>query len=1640
MDQDKLPQKEIPEASAQETPKPKKKHLIRPKWLRVSLRVIAIIILVIVTIPVLLYIPPVQTMVKNIACNVIYKSTGMKVEIGKFRLGFPANVNLQDVTVTEASKDTMVNAREVIADVKLLPLLSLDVKIKRLQLNDGYYRMVSPDSSMILKVRAGLLKVDDQSSANIARSEINLHKVFLKDGALDLYMDVWKQKKDTTESKSTPFLIKADNVDMENFRFGMSMLPTIDTLDMSARHITLRKGLVDLAKNKVTWELAGVNGGHATYLTPTPDYIKTHPAPEKEPSDAPPMIIMGDSISLSDFSALYAVRDAKPLAGFDPSYIQVSGVAIGMRDFYNESSTVRLPISRLEATERSGLQITRGSGIIGVDSTGLQLQNIDIKTPYSHVKATAGVPFALMQLEPDAPLDATVEASVGLPDIEAFMPALKTYTSKIPARNPLAIDLDAHGSLQRVEIPLLNASLKGVLNLKAHGFAANPMDIKRLDAAVNFNGSLSDPSLIDKFTGMKDIRIPAFTIRGNATARNENYSADFSLFSDAGDVVGNGHANLNSESYGIDATLSNVNVGRFAPATGIGHVSAHVKANGAGFNPLSGHAVTNAALTVASIEYNKRVLRDIIADIVLHPDGVFDLKASSPNRGLDFDIDGSGSIHADDYTFDLRAWLRDVNLQELGISPTLNGGSGVIAVKGTASPAQWLYNVDLDVTELDWNLPDQYIHLPAGVSARLNADRMFTALNVNSQLTSIDFTSPTGLKNIVDRFMATSDVVSAQIDKRLIDVDTINRLLPPFTLDLNASGRGLLSQFLYPKGMSLDTIYGTIRHDSLISGDIVANRFTSSSVNVDTLTIGLKERGHLLDYRVHMGNRPGTFDEFAQVNLNGYLGANRLAASLTQRNVKGETGYRLGLTAAIVDSTVNVHFTPLKSTIAYLPWQFNNDNFVEYNLYSRRIDANLQAQSQESSILLKTEDLDSGGNQLHAKIDNLKIQDFLRMSVFAPPVTGAVYADLNVRYNDTDSRLTGNGTLGIKQFTYNKTAVGDFDVDVAAGYAANGSTDVNAAMKINGDRALALYANLKADSIGLTPDSVGLTLTRFPIKIANPFLDNMVVLGGVLNGDMRMDGSFAHPILNGAITLDSVTAKIPMAGSTLSFSRDTLAVTNNIVSLHNFDIYGANNNPLSIQGTVNAESFSNIILNLQAHAQNFQPIGNDRRARSDLYGKLFMNLDANVRGPLSMMDINANLNILGTTDLTYNLGTTAEQISAADHDGVVKFVNFNDTTQVAAADSIAPAMNMRITAGLVVSPGTQITVLLGSNGTDRIEAQPTANLNYFQNYMGDMRLNGTVTTGNGFARYAIPVIGEKMFTFEPQSSIIWSGNVMNPTLNITAFDEMKANVTQGGNSRLANFIVTLRATNSLSSPKVNFDLSTNDDLSLQNELQSMSADQRQTQAMNLLLYGQYTGQNTKANANLSGNMLYGFLESQLNSWAAKNIRGVDLSFGIDQYDKMTNGASSTETSYSYQVSKSLFNNRFKIQVGGNYSTDASADENLSQNLISDISLEYVIKQTQTTNMAVRLFRHTGYESILEGEITETGAGFVLKRKIDNLFHLFDLRHHRRKVKNINTDSVASAEASNAASSDSLPGSPATVPSKKSAAERKEANK
>ena len=1554
------------------------------------------IICLAICVPFLLYVPPVQTFVKNIACSVVKKSTGMDIGIERFRLKWPLDVALDRVTVVEATGDTMVYAREVVADVKMAPLFKLDVDINELKLEDAGIRIMSPDSSMLLKLKAGLIEIDDKSSVDIKTMTVDVNRLRINNAALSLNMDVWKKKPAESDSVSPPVNLKIllHDAQIDNFDFGMSMLPTIDTLSLVTQSVVIRNGLIDLSKNLVTADYLGTSNGNLTYLTPTAEYIKTHPAPIDTVSVAgPPMIIKGDTVKVSDFKALYAVRGSKPLPGFDPSYLQFSGVNIQLDNFYNEASTVRLPIASITANERSGLSVTEGHGTVAIDSTGLVLNEMYLRTPYTELNATANVPFDVMELKPYALFNADAFGSVGWPDIEAFVPDMKPLTSKIPLRDPLEFNIEAGGSLSDIELTDLRVGIENVLELHADGSAQNVMDIKKLRAHVNFDGEVTQPKVIDKVLELKGFELPKLKLKGEATAKNEVYGAELDLKTSLGSLVADASVALTSEQYKADVSVRDINVSNFMPDLGIGKVNADLTAQGSGFNPTKPKADTDISLDIISIDYNHQILKDITALITLEH-GVYTIDIDSPNEILKLDVKGKGTLAPDLYTADLIANISNVDLFALGLAPDNSTLGGNIDLKATASPDKWLYDVNLCLKDFTYISGANFYAIPNDIDLVFKSTVDNVMADIDATGTCVNFESHTGLKYLVDAFSIVGDSVGRQIAERNLNVEMLQKELPPFTLHLQADGNGAVGDILAGAGLSIDKLYGEVVNDSIISARFAVLELANASMRADTLTFNVKQRGQLLDYKAHMGNRKNNpIADFADVNVNGYVGNNRLMLGLRQQNQKGEVGYRLGLTAAFLDSLVTVHFTPLKAMIGYIPWTFNSDNSIEMNMKNFRIDANMQATSPKSSILLKTEKGEQGNDELHLALDNIQIQDFLQLSVFAPPITASLNADLHVGY--IDNWLYGTGNVGVENFTYDRLKVGDFNLSLRAGRNDDGSTGARLGLKINGKNALAAKALLVPDSMNIPQvKTMELDLTRFPLNIANPFLGKDVAqLSGYLNGEFDVSGSLKLPKLNGFLACDSVGVFIPMMGSSVKFNQDSILVADNVIDFNKFDIWGANKNPIEIDGTIDMSDLRSAVFNLKLNANNFQLLNNDQRAHCELYGKLFMDIHANARGPLEHFNINAGVSLLKNTNVTYSIPQTTAQLTSHNTTGIVKFVNFNDTILVQKEDTVAPpSVSMRILANLNLEPGMQVNVIYpGSTttGSAKVEIEPSGQLTYFQNYLGDMRLNGQIYLGNGFASYSMPIVGEKKFVFDPGSYVMFQGDLMNPSFDIQATDDVRASVIENGNSRIVNFQVGVDITNNLQNPKIEFNLDTQDDMSIHNELQSMTPDARSMAALNMLITGQYSGAGVRtASGDLLQGTMYNILTSTINGWLANNVRGVDISLGVDQYGNSVNGEMGSSTSYSYQVSKSLFNNRFKISVGGNYTTDAAADENFSENLISDISFEYLLKQTQNVTMYARLFRHSGYESILEGEITEMGGGFMLRRRLSNLKSLF----------------------------------------------------
>ncbi len=63
-------------------------------------------------------------------------------------------------------------------------------------------------------------------------------------------------------------------------------------------------------------------------------------------------------------------------------------------------------------------------------------------------------------------------------------------------------------------------------------------------------------------------------------------------------------------------------------------------------------------------------------------------------------------------------------------------------------------------------------------------------------------------------------------------------------------------------------------------------------------------------------------------------------------------------------------------------------------------------------------------------------------------------------------------------------------------------------------------------------------------------------------------------------------------------------------------------------------------------------------------------------------------------------------------------------------------------------------------------------------------------------------------------------------------------------------------------------------------------------------------------------------------------------------------------------------------------------------------------------MTLKLFRHTGYESILEGEVTQTGVGLTYRKRMTTLGQMFWFmrKRYKREMKRLEEERKAQAEA------------------------------
>ena len=1558
----------------------------------------------------LLYLPPVQDMVVGKVLKSINSGGEMQIAVKKLRLSFPLNLRVDSVSMTSPGME--ISAAKASADISLMPLLGANIVASDISVDGTVVNIGTRDSSLYMRSNVRHAQVND-ASLGLMSHNISIGLLSAQGGNIDMTLTPDTVPPPKKEETSVDWDISLKRARLAQIRYSMQMLPTIDSLTCNLPLAELKEGEISLKNSTIHVGEISIAEVDARYIVPTAEYIAAHPAPEL-PADtttvSAPWAITAEKLRLTKSHALYATAGAVPSSGFNPQYIEASEIEIAVDSFTNRGTEIRVPLKRLHARERCGISLT-ASGVFSMDSTLMNAQGFKILTPASHIGVDATM--GLDTINP--PLKAILNASISPDDLKKLLPeAAAPIASTLPPHTPLVIEVNAEGRMNDLTVNRISASIARHIALEAKGHIADYADPNNATGNLHISGSISNgnfikPALLDAKM-RRQINLPPLRLIGNAKINKGIIDGNLKAVTGTGNVALDAWWNNRREAYDVSLDLNTFPIQSILPLAGARDIDATATVSGSGLDILSTATKATAKVVLNHVEYQGRNYNDITLDASLS-EGHASVDALSHNKNANFTLKADGNLAGDEYNWNFDGDIRHIDLHALALSDTTAEGSVRLSGNARVRPAvaktrrspgrPMTISATVDIADLYWHMPGNAVNAN-DISIHLDADTSFTDAGITNHDLTLAFRSRVPLDTLTTRFNLASLALNRDMKRRRLSIDTLQRALPPFVLNLKAGDNNVLANYLAGSDISFKQMELNATNDSLITLHAIANGIKSGETKIDTVALDMRQRGEYLLYEARMNNRPGTFDQFANVTARGYINADRIALLMKQQNLQGETGYSLGAMARLADKTrLELRLVPYHPVIGYKEWEINKDNIITYDLATQHLDANIDLRNSVSSVHLFTEHQpgDSTQEDVILKVKDIKLADWLAINPFAPPITGDLSADMRLSWQKPD--LNGKGTVSLTDFFYGKKRVGDFQLDLDVNTNTAGTIRANTTLMVDGVKTITASGNLN-DSLAEHPFLLDFRMIHFPLSVANPFLPpGTATLSGVLNGKMDITGDMANPIFNGFLDFDTTTVNVDMLGTPLKFSEEKIPVENNVVMFHNFAITGVNDKPLTINGLVDISSMASPKLDLALEARNMQIVGSKKSRRSQVYGKAFIDLDAKVRGTMSFLDVDAALELLPGSNVTYVMADAMTQLSSRSNQDMVKFVNFNDTTAVENADTVAaPSMLMNLDARLTISTGTTVNVELDPQGNSKVQLQSAGTVNYTMDYMNDERFTGRININKGYVRYAVPVIGEKSFNFQEGSYVEFNGDMLNPILHVNAYDEIRANVAQdGNNSRVVNFNVEVSVTGTLNEMNVMFDLNCPDDLTITNELKSMSPEQRANQAMNLLLYNTYRsgGTQTITSGNAGTNALFNFLESQLNSWASSAIKGVDLSFGINQYDKSVNGANTTAMNYSYRVSKSLFDDRFKIVVGGNYTTDAEADENFAQNLIADISFEYMLNKAGT--MYVRLFRHTGYESILEGEITQTGVGFVYKKKIGRLGDIFNfLRPHRGNEK------------------------------------------
>ena len=1522
--------------------KPIKKAL---KWLGIT---VATPIALFLLLAILLYIPPVQNFAVHQVANYLSGNLGMDVRINKVRLAFPLDLAVHHMTAIEKG-DTLLNADRLRLNVKLMPLFEGRADVDGFELYGLVIDTKSYISDTRIKGHAGQLTAAAHG-VDWEKELVNLDHARLHDA--DIYVTLSDTaKKDTTESKSK-WNIAVKKVDIERSKVHLQMPGDSMRIYANLGLAALRDGAFDTGRNYYA--------------------VK--------------------ALQLQDCDVNYDIPYIKPVAGIDPNHIAVKRLTLMLDTLsYNNEGVLRAGLRGLTLHEKCGLDVTRLSGSVYMDTTQLRLPALLLRTPASRIDADVAFDFKAFSAGKGGHCQAMVDASIGYDDIRTLATGYvyKTYLRALPHK-PLAIKGTMSGNIDHLRLSSLTLNMPGVLQASANGYT-NYVTKDWRNGKFNFNlrtKSLAAVRQLMPASLKQSINVPdGLSLRGKAAFNGSRYDADIKAGIGRGSLTATAKLDVKRETYNVVATAHQLPIASIVRGVPVGPFSGSLRASGSGWDVMSPRASLTADAKVNALSYERYPLGGISVKANLRGGkAVAHFEADNPL------LQGNGHIEAllgrHNYEVAVKASLPNLDLKKLGVTAdTLYFGTD-IDIKATANKAFTAYALSGSIANNHFTT-QRMSAMAKDILFDLATSRDTTTANISAGDLRLRLGAKGDIPHLGTHLARFANELQKEAKTYNIDQERLKTYLPVMAFYLDAGRDNPLYNIARMKGYSFSSAYVNLNTDPHVgmTGDARMGALNVGALLLDTIDTHIFQDSTGVQMRGLVKNGKKNPNPL-EVRMRSYVMRSGAGIELSYYDSEGERGVDVGLQAALVDGGLNIHLYPENPVLAYRNFKVNKDNYIFLGKdNSIRADVDLLADD-GTGLKIYGEPKDSV-NDLTVSVNQVNLGELSTVLPYMPKLSGMLSGDVHVTDDSQHKQLSAMASLTADNFKYEDMPLGNVGIDAVYLPKTGGEHHASAFISSNGEEVLACNGTY-FDRDGGTFEGDA-QLHDFPLQMLNGFMAGTdVALKGIAGGDLRVNGSLDKPVINGSLDLDSAHIYSDVYGFDLRTDERALDIKDSRIIFSDYRLFSTGKEPMVLNGTFDMSDFERMRMDFAMRAKNFELINTRKKAQSILFGKVYANYVGTLKGTTDNLSLRGKLEVLDRTDVTYILKDSPLSVDDRLHD-LVQFTNFKDSTQTAQPEKAVDG-GMDITMGISISDAAIFHCNLSDDGQSYVKLEGGGDMTLRMTQQGDMRMTGLFTTNSGEMKYQLPVIPLKTFQIVQGSYVQFTGDVMNPTLNIAAKERTKAVVTEDDKQRSVAFDVGVKITKPLNDMGLEFTIEAPEDLNIQNQLASMSAEQRGKAAVTMMATGMYMTDETMMSGSgfKANNALNAFLQSEIQNIAGSALKTIDINLGVESGTSQT-GTSTTD--YSFQFAKRFWGNRISVIIGGKVSTGADAT-NSAESFINNVSVEYRLDQGATRY--VKAFYDRDTQDPLEGQLTKTGVGLVLRRKTDKLGELFIFRNKSKK--------------------------------------------